>query len=363
MDKSLEEKLIACLDALERGESVGAILARYPESAAQLRPMLETAQLLEQKSFFPSNATHQQAKQAFLGKATQIRYANVAPRRSWWRWLFKPALSLGVGLALVVVMAVWGAQSAVPGDALYGAKQASEQVQLLFAGGGTEGLSMQQQLNQERLREITVLLAERRTAEVNFEGVVEQAVGDVWQIERLPVVIQPTTDFAGFVGEGQLVHVRALTVDGQLLAVAITPLTAPVASPSPTVMATPTLPLTVTATVTGTIPPTQTQTGTAVATPTPTPSTTATETVPPVGTTAVPTAATPPTPTLRPSAVPSSSPTPSVTPAPQPSPDPEPEKTDEPEETDEPEKTEEPEETDEPEKTKEPEDNDNEDDD
>jgi hypothetical protein len=143
MEKSLEEKLIACLDALERGETVGAILARYPESAAQLRPMLETAQLLEQKSFFPSNATYQQAKQAFLEKAATPLRTNVTPRRSWWGWLVRPALSLGVGLALVVAMVLWGAQSAVPGDALYGAKQASEEVQLFWAGGGEQGLAVQ----------------------------------------------------------------------------------------------------------------------------------------------------------------------------------------------------------------------------
>ena len=40
--------LIACLDALENGESADEILARYPEYIEALRPFLDTAVMLHE---------------------------------------------------------------------------------------------------------------------------------------------------------------------------------------------------------------------------------------------------------------------------------------------------------------------------
>ena len=56
MDAQLEVKLIECLDALAQGESVEQILARYPQDAAQLRPLLQTAAGLPALRMEPSEA-------------------------------------------------------------------------------------------------------------------------------------------------------------------------------------------------------------------------------------------------------------------------------------------------------------------
>ena len=43
MESTVEEVIIAALDALEAGDEVDVIVARYPEYEAELRPILRLA--------------------------------------------------------------------------------------------------------------------------------------------------------------------------------------------------------------------------------------------------------------------------------------------------------------------------------
>ncbi|MBK9052666.1 MAG: hypothetical protein IPL78_17635 [Chloroflexi bacterium] len=102
MDAVLEGKLIDCLDALERGETLEEILRRYPDDAAALRPLLETAHHLATLPVGYSVNTQRSARNAFLQQAAQLR--NGHRRRPFLDWLWRPPLRSSFIAAALVVM-------------------------------------------------------------------------------------------------------------------------------------------------------------------------------------------------------------------------------------------------------------------
>ncbi len=152
MDAQLEVKLIECLDALAQGESVERILARYPQEAAQLRPLLETAAGLPALRMEPSEAAKMQSRQKFMAQADLLR--RTTPRKTMG---FLPRFATGfVAAGLVAVVlgtgAVAASGSALPGDPLYGLKRTVENVRLSTAGSPTQRQELQREFEQRRRR-------------------------------------------------------------------------------------------------------------------------------------------------------------------------------------------------------------------
>jgi hypothetical protein len=122
---NFDEAFANSLDQLAGGSSLEECLARYPEHAAQLRPLLRTAQRLERgQGLMPSPA----AKARVRARVTS--HMRAYPRRGQ-----RGAMSfqrLMVSLAVVAIaFFVTGtafAQNALPGDFLYGWKRTSERV-------------------------------------------------------------------------------------------------------------------------------------------------------------------------------------------------------------------------------------------
>ena len=73
METRLEAKLIECLSALDQGESIDQVLARYPDDAPQLRRLLLTAQALPSLRLEPSEAMKLKSREAAVasGKMPQ----------------------------------------------------------------------------------------------------------------------------------------------------------------------------------------------------------------------------------------------------------------------------------------------------
>jgi hypothetical protein len=111
------------LDALEQGDSVAQILARYPDFADELRPFLATAVHLTQLPVQPTLAAQQASQQQFLRQAADLR-AGTQSRQSWRRWyqLLAPVISL------VFLLVVGGSLAMASGNALYGARQWIESI-------------------------------------------------------------------------------------------------------------------------------------------------------------------------------------------------------------------------------------------
>jgi hypothetical protein len=279
MDAHLEAKLIECLDALAQGESVERILARYPQEAGQLRPLLETAAFLPTLRREPSEAAKLQSRQKFLAQADLLR--RTTPRKTLG---FLPRLAAGfIAVALVAVVlstgAVAASGSALPGDPLYGLKRAVENAQLSFSSSAARE-SLIDQLAQRRRDEINQLLSAGRPGEVEFTGTIESLQPEAWIVSGLVVQLDEKTQIVGTPQLDRVAAVRGLTGPNGLRAISISiepagapDVTTPQATetPKPAATAEPTKTKQPSLTITPTLQPTSTPRPTATAEPTGTP--------------------------------------------------------------------------------------------
>ncbi len=158
----LELALDDCLQQLAAGtSSLGQCLARYPKYAKELRPLLETALRLQQgKELRPSGALRDRAR------AELLSHMKSHPRRRKPRGI--PKLAAGI-LSLALALGVVGtavAQTALPGQTLYGLKLSTERAWRAASGNP---VSADLTLADRRTRELITLASdgdsERSSAE------------------------------------------------------------------------------------------------------------------------------------------------------------------------------------------------------
>ena len=218
MENSIEIKLIDCLDALDAGEPISQILARYPADAAMLRPMLETAAALPALALEPSASAQISSRRAFLNGAAALRPA------SGRRFLGLP-LRMGLALAsLLLAVAVAGggtvtaSSAALPGEPLYGIKRAAEQVKIALT---SDKVQLEREIAQRRRDEIVSLIVQDRSANVEFSGTVAARSANTLRVTGLTVQINPDTRIDGDPYVGALVTVAGRLVGGSIQATRI----------------------------------------------------------------------------------------------------------------------------------------------
>jgi hypothetical protein len=316
-DNVLIEAFEDCLRAMEAGATLESALARYPQFADELRPMLLAVQAVRPSQPLRVPKQSEEASHArLLARARELRQQN---RRSFALW---PQLNLVARLALIVLVLAAGglgaasaSAQALPGEALYPVKRLVEQAQLNFADAATRA-ALEQQFEQRRLAETQAVIAQQREAEVEFTGLVQAVSGERWRIAGFSVQVR--AGLAGDADVGDTVKVWGRTqADGVIVASRLekraeggapapTPSTTP---PTPTAepSATPPAPTQAPA-ITETPRPTETNRSTAMPT-TVTPTTGAIVSPPPSNTP-------PATPPATNTTVPTATPPPNFTPAP-----------------------------------------------
>lgn len=279
MDSALEIKLIDCLDALESGEALDQILARYPQDAAALRPALETALALPRLQVEPSLAARAASRDAFLSQADALREAQPARRPRALLRILRTFATLALVLIIGGTALITLSTPALPGDALYGVKRTIEEIRLSLAADRT---IVAEQLEQTRRDEVATLIDAGRIQEVEFSGIIESMQGDVWQISSLTVLLNSNTQIDGDAQLGRSAFVRGLTganrIDARTIRIegddrpfpTTTTTPSPTPSPSNTPAPTSTITTTPSASVTPTSTPSPTQTPTPINTNTPT---------------------------------------------------------------------------------------------
>ena len=367
MSRELDRVLDEALSLIESGVSLEGCLARYPEHAAELAPLLRTAiagaRALEQEEA-PSAAAMAAGRQRLLRAASRPAPAPRLVRRifpSGLRPALRPLAICLAAVALVLLVGgvvVPGVAGSLPGDVLYPVKRAAERVRLSVTWDAAARQQLQRAWDQERIHEIQAVITMGRVVAVEFKGIVEEIGASEWVIGTLPVRITPTTRIEGQPVVGAIARIKAdVQADGHIEAREIVMVAPPVvpestATPILTRLPIPTGSTIPTPTPTGTSPPTsmpsQTATGTHTPTSTPTPTRTGTHT-PTVTPTPIPTR----TPTSKPTLPPPTRISPSPTTSPQPTEpgdddDETPQPTDMPQPTDTPTGTDEPEPTDPP---------------
>ena len=294
MDAQLEVTFIDCLDALAQGEPLERILARYPQDAPQLRPLLETAAALPALRMQPSEATKMKSRDAFLAQAATLRRTPARAAFHWW-----PRLAAGFAAVALIAMVLGtgtlaASSSALPGDPLYGLKRAAENVQLSAAASPNVRTSLQNEFAQRRRAEIGALLAAGRRQTVEFQGPIESLQPNAWIIDGLVVQIEANTQIVGTPQLNRMADVRGETGPAGLRASSIsigpgddpTPTPTPMPQPAPTITPRPSATVTpapATSALTVTLPAiTDTPVPSATPRPTRTPAPSATETPQPV---------------------------------------------------------------------------------
>jgi uncharacterized membrane protein YgcG len=197
MNNDIYDILEACLQSIGHGAKIETLLAKYPQFADELRPLLKAALSARAMPLpSPSASGMRRGRAQFLQKAAGMREAKTAPRsrRSVIPMFQRLAISLGLTFALVFsgTGLVSASSTALPGENLYPVKRTWEDVRLLFVFNVDSRDALESQYDQERLHEATDLLAEGRPEEISFTGVAVEQNGQFF-ISNLPVLMTPET--------------------------------------------------------------------------------------------------------------------------------------------------------------------------
>jgi hypothetical protein len=176
--KGMEEVLAESLAALEQGEGLEAVLARYPGEASELRPLLEMAAWMgTARATVEPRAGFVKASRARLLERLAEPQLSVWQRLGvWWSGLYRGGRRYALQLAVVVVMLAclvlgssgiaYASQGTLPGDALYPVKLGVEQVQLWANLDPAEEVRLHMQFSQRRVEEIEALVSLGRYQDV-----------------------------------------------------------------------------------------------------------------------------------------------------------------------------------------------------
>ncbi len=241
------------LECLERGESIQDCLARYPERAAELAPLLETVVALRSLASPPprSEAARAAARVQFLSAVERRQAQMVAQTQTAWpRWRerlsqllrhpllrqWAPVLG-GVLLAFLLISGTMRASAtSLPGDLLYPIKLATEQVQLLITGDTSQRTTLQEKFQERRRTEAKTVIEQGRRARVNFSGVIERVTPGALQVAGLTVRLGYETRIQGAPRVGAIAQVTAVSQSfGELVALDIEVFEPPTPTPMPTV--------------------------------------------------------------------------------------------------------------------------------
>jgi hypothetical protein len=151
MKRAIEDILDECLEAVRRGAAVEECLARHAEHAAELRELLAVAKTLERSSVgrrvSPGLATALGTVRAEL----EHRRRSAPVLRNVWntvRPYLVPAAAV-CAAAVLVIMTI----RALPGDALYPAKLAGEELLAGLSGGVDNRMEVDMRLADARMAE------------------------------------------------------------------------------------------------------------------------------------------------------------------------------------------------------------------
>ena len=161
-DMTIEEIFNDCVDILQSGGSVEECLSLYSEHASELKPMLTTVQSTraaydEINPLPASKARIQIAVMQAFSQQNEKAQAN-----SYFHNIFrKPAAVFAVAALLILLISGTGltalSQSAMPNDALYGWKKASENVELFFNFTQDGKTQQAHKMAERRAQEMAVL--------------------------------------------------------------------------------------------------------------------------------------------------------------------------------------------------------------
>ena len=199
---ALDEGLAALAAGTPLDQVTADLTARYPALAADLRELLEVAQIAGAGAPPPAPPLRAQARSraAMLGRAAALRQ----PRRRAWGIFALPVARLGLTLAVFVggfaagtYGAVVASASALPGEPLYAIKRTVENTELLFTGDEHTRNQLEATFTERRIEEVRRLVSAGRPAAVEFTGWLSALDGEHWTVAGLAVTVPAGTPITG----------------------------------------------------------------------------------------------------------------------------------------------------------------------
>ena len=191
--------LETCLQELENGADLNAILARYPDLASELRPVLKASVMARARSADvtdPSPEAIRRGRAKVLQQAAQMREAKVAPRSSKRMIPIFQRLAIAFTLTALFLSSGTGlvsaSSSALPGENLYPVKLTWENLRLFFTFDEEYRETLEHAFENERLHEINELLVEGRDETIRFAGVYME-VNSVSYVSGIHIVVLDTS--------------------------------------------------------------------------------------------------------------------------------------------------------------------------
>ncbi len=236
-----------CADHILAGASIQDCLARYPEHADALQPLLETMVEVRHLQPVPERpaAVVRQRRAEFLAAAQAMRTAPqpqpglLATLTTWWQTVVSWAVGSPVGrrpmrplpaglLAFLAIVLLGGllltgivtaSATALPGDALYPLKRSVERAQYLLTFDPAARERLLDEFSQRRITEArTVVEKGYRVTSLPLEGIIEEVGGDRWLVSGLEVVLRADSQVIGIPAVGARVQGRARAPgDGTLI--------------------------------------------------------------------------------------------------------------------------------------------------
>ena len=186
MAEEFEYILDDCIDRLLRGESLEQCLQRYPEQAAELKPLLRVAlttyqaSAVEPRSEFRAGARYQIHSILYAEKQKPK-----VKRLSLLGWVPRWAVIVA-SVVLIILIAGGGtvaaASDSLPGETLYPVKLATERVQLAFTFSDMGKAKLHAKFAGRRIEEMA-RIAERGDSE-RVEGLVSRFDAHLKNIEE-----------------------------------------------------------------------------------------------------------------------------------------------------------------------------------
>lgn len=216
MNAAFEQTIIDAMAALDAGEPVATIVARYPEEGAALRPVLEAALAVQQLPPRPTQQAEAASRQRFLAEAARMKAAKDRPQTGQRRFVFAFA-ALAVLLLIGIGVLAFATADAVPGEALYGVKRTVENVQLLLTPAEQRPV-LEQELRDRRTREVYKMLREGYEGVAEYYGEIVAIHPGAVEVGHITVSITPETVIIGSPAVGAPVHATCLvTEEGDII--------------------------------------------------------------------------------------------------------------------------------------------------
>jgi hypothetical protein len=190
-DREFDDILSLCLDRMLKGESAAQCLRDYPELAAELKPLLSTAQAAKRLSAIsPNPAFRSRARSQFQSALVEMQQKKQNQKQSslfhWhWRWQSRWAMAAMAFLAVALGggSTVAAASNSMPDNTLYPVKLATERVQMALTFSDLDKAELNAHLADKRVTEIVYLTSKGDSEKV--PAVAEHLNNNLKNLNRL----------------------------------------------------------------------------------------------------------------------------------------------------------------------------------